>query len=288
MNIEIANRLVQLRKDKGLSQEELAARLGISRQAVSKWERAESSPDTDNLILLARLYGVSLDNLLQTDGPVGVAEGGAPQPPAEQQAQAGPAFAGEMDSLAKDRAVQELLAREKANGGFHDRCAQAAQKEDEAQRMYAQAVRDQVGHEAYDENARACAQNRAVKEAWQQSHPVRHALDAVYPLLMTILFFLFGFLCNGWWWAWLLFMTIPLYYAGLSAAYAVYVTVLFLLLGLTAGVWHPAWLLFLTIPVFYVIREKAGSTARFDRVANRVLALVGFAAVAAGACVQLT
>ena len=48
----------------GLSQEALAAQLGVSRQAVSKWERSESSPDTDNLIALAALYGVSLDELL--------------------------------------------------------------------------------------------------------------------------------------------------------------------------------------------------------------------------------
>ena len=61
MNIEIANRLQKLRKENGYSQEELADKLGISRQAVSKWERAESSPDTDNLIVLARLYNVSLD-----------------------------------------------------------------------------------------------------------------------------------------------------------------------------------------------------------------------------------
>ena len=67
MNIEIANRLVQLRKKSGLSQEELAEKLGISRQAVSKWERAESSPDTDNLISIAKLYNVSLDELLKTD-----------------------------------------------------------------------------------------------------------------------------------------------------------------------------------------------------------------------------
>jgi transcriptional regulator with XRE-family HTH domain len=67
MNIEIANRLVELRKKSGLSQEELAAKLGLSRQAVSKWERAEASPDTDNLICLAKLYGVSLDTLLNTD-----------------------------------------------------------------------------------------------------------------------------------------------------------------------------------------------------------------------------
>lgn len=64
MTVSVANKLVELRKKNGLSQEELASRLGLSRQAISKWERAEASPDTDNLIQLARLYGVSLDALL--------------------------------------------------------------------------------------------------------------------------------------------------------------------------------------------------------------------------------
>lgn len=67
MNVETANRLQMLRKKNGYSQEELAEKIGISRQAVSKWERAEASPDTDNLILLAKLYGVTLDELLKTD-----------------------------------------------------------------------------------------------------------------------------------------------------------------------------------------------------------------------------
>ncbi|MCR5462765.1 MAG: helix-turn-helix domain-containing protein [bacterium] len=66
MNLEVANRLQQLRKAKGLSQEELANILGLSRQAISKWERAETSPDTDNLICLARLYNISIDKLLDT------------------------------------------------------------------------------------------------------------------------------------------------------------------------------------------------------------------------------
>ena len=70
MTIEIADRLIKLRKKHGLSQEELADKLGLSRQAVSKWERAEASPDTDNLICLAKLYGVSLDELLSTDDDV--------------------------------------------------------------------------------------------------------------------------------------------------------------------------------------------------------------------------
>ena len=70
MNIEIADKLVELRKKNGYSQEELAAKLGLSRQAISKWERAEASPDTDNLICLAKLYGVSLDELLKNDDDV--------------------------------------------------------------------------------------------------------------------------------------------------------------------------------------------------------------------------
>lgn len=69
MNIETANRLLQYRKKHNLSQEELAAKIGVSRQAISKWERAEASPDTDNLILLAEIYGVSLDELLKGETP---------------------------------------------------------------------------------------------------------------------------------------------------------------------------------------------------------------------------
>jgi len=66
MNVEIANKLVLLRKKLALSQEELAAKIGVSRQAVSKWERAESSPDTDNLIALSKIYNISLDEMLDT------------------------------------------------------------------------------------------------------------------------------------------------------------------------------------------------------------------------------
>jgi len=66
MNYTIADRLIELRRKEGYSQEELADRLFISRQAISKWERAESLPDTENLIALSRLYGISIDELLGT------------------------------------------------------------------------------------------------------------------------------------------------------------------------------------------------------------------------------
>ena len=84
MNIEIANRLVALRKANGLSQEALAEKLGISRQAISKWERAEASPDTDNLMALAQLYGMTLDALLNTENDAYVLDGADTAQPEEE------------------------------------------------------------------------------------------------------------------------------------------------------------------------------------------------------------
>lgn len=57
-------RLYRLRKKSGKSQEEIADQLGISRQALSKWENGESFPTTENLIALAKIYNVSVDELV--------------------------------------------------------------------------------------------------------------------------------------------------------------------------------------------------------------------------------
>lgn len=68
MNQDIAARLVEYRLDAGLSQEKLAERLSVSRQAVSKWERAESLPDIGNVLALEDLYDVTVDELLRGEG----------------------------------------------------------------------------------------------------------------------------------------------------------------------------------------------------------------------------
>jgi len=65
---QIAERLIELRKASGLSREQLAERLYVSSQAVGKWERGEGLPDIENLLLLSRLYDVSMDSLLNPDG----------------------------------------------------------------------------------------------------------------------------------------------------------------------------------------------------------------------------
>lgn len=62
--MEFNNRLYQLRKQKGLSQEELASRLNVSRQTVSKWEVGDSTPDMEKLVAMSALFDVSLDQLV--------------------------------------------------------------------------------------------------------------------------------------------------------------------------------------------------------------------------------
>ena len=59
-----AEKLVILRKKAGLSQEELADKLGVTRQAAYKWESNQSMPDIEKLKILSKLFDVSIDNLL--------------------------------------------------------------------------------------------------------------------------------------------------------------------------------------------------------------------------------
>lgn len=74
--MSLGENLQRLRKEKGLSQEEVAQRLYVSRQSVSKWELDQAEPGVESLKALAALYGVTLDALA----------GAAPPPPPEEEA----------------------------------------------------------------------------------------------------------------------------------------------------------------------------------------------------------
>lgn len=67
--LDLAARLQQLRKKQGLSQEELAGQLGVSRQAVSKWESAQAQPELEKLLALSDFFAVSCDYLLKGEEP---------------------------------------------------------------------------------------------------------------------------------------------------------------------------------------------------------------------------
>ena len=61
----LADKIIDLRKKEGLSQEELAEKLGVSRQSVSKWEMAQSTPDLNRILKMSEIFGVTTDYLLK-------------------------------------------------------------------------------------------------------------------------------------------------------------------------------------------------------------------------------
>ena len=68
--MKLSDRILELRRQKGISQEELADKLGVSRQAVSKWESEQSTPDIDKIILMSEYFGTTTDYLLKGIEPV--------------------------------------------------------------------------------------------------------------------------------------------------------------------------------------------------------------------------
>ena len=228
MNTEIANRLCAYRKHHGLSQEELADRIGVSRQAVSKWERTEASPDTDNLIRLSQMYGVTLDDLLYTDPGASAEEKDTPceeNPPIKDHISFKNGI--HIRSSDGDRVDIDHTGIHIAEGGDSD--------DDEEDRLLEQ-----------------CKEAFPWYRAW---------CKFPYPIVCVIAFFLLGFLVPGAWaWCWLVYLTIPLYYTLGSAivirnphhfAYPVLVVIVYLCMGLFFELWHPGWLVFLTIPLYY-------------------------------------
>ena len=62
-----ADKIIELRKKAGWSQEELAVQLGVTRQSVSKWEGAQSVPDLEKIVQMSHLFGVTTDYLLKDE-----------------------------------------------------------------------------------------------------------------------------------------------------------------------------------------------------------------------------
>lgn len=223
MNIEIANRLVQLRKQHGYSQEELAAKLGLSRQAVSKWERAEASPDTDNLIMLSRVYGVSLDELLKTDEPI-------PEP--------------EPDKGVKVTINGKPLRFNKDDGFFFS----YGDDDDNGCADCSDAQIDADGHIVIEHGE---------KTFWQE-----FPFPIFVTILYLGLGFAFGLWHPGWILFLTIpaYYSIVGWFSGRrrhcflrAFPYTILMVIAFLCMGCIWGLWHPGWILFLTIPMYYAI-----------------------------------
>jgi len=215
MNIEIAKRLTELRKKNGYSQEALAAKLGISRQAVSKWERAEASPDTDNLITLSRLYGVSLDGLLKS--------GDETDKFSDKN---------EKETAARGNTVQESPEKENAaeknpaeSGGTEDKI----KDEDNKKEVKKELLR------VFSIGLIVTAAYLAIGFVYSRWHPG------------WLLFFLIPITDS-------IFDVIERKKVS-EFSYTVFATLIFLCLGFFRGLWNTAWVVFLPIPVFHTLRR---------------------------------
>lgn len=80
----LGEKILTLRKRSQMSQEQLADRLGVSRQSVSKWELGEAAPDVGNLVAIGEVFGVSLDALLKEERTLEDAS-----PPADRETDVG-------------------------------------------------------------------------------------------------------------------------------------------------------------------------------------------------------
>ena len=264
MTLDVANKLVKLRKKNGFSQEELAERLGVSRQAISKWERAEASPDTDNLIALARLYDISLDQLLELGAnssiPVSqpVREKGISLKKKANTSEAIREYYPEATPAqeAYPNPVQEIYPKSKPvaqSAPFKEpepASFDANKYQTNTQTQYVQPV-------------------QPASSTSMDSDDTEYNFDGIdykalykfpYPVLVTIVYLMLGSFVNLWHPAWMLFLTIPMYYTAIPAiqkrdarifAFPVLVTMVYLILGFLFGAWHPMWMLFLSIPFYY-------------------------------------
>lgn len=281
MNVEIAQRLANMRRGKGYSQEALAAKLGLSRQAVSKWERAESQPDTGNLIALADLYGVTLDELVRVEADIA-------DDVRFEEAQK--TTAAEKNREAEKAADAMNAAAERAEAAAH--AAATATEKAEAAAVRAEAALC-VGDRAAESSTAAVPDPQSVAEGAAAS-PDLQAEAAETAAAPT------GAPANPQ----PPFASAPaqpgqanpqpqpcgynaphqaptpastpgrrLHNPWYTFPYPLLVVVLFLLAGFIFSAWNPAWVLFLTIPFYYWIafvitndpNYRASRDGRMDR-----------------------
>lgn len=236
MDLQTAQRLYEYRKSNGYSQEELAEKIGVSRQAISKWERSESSPDTDNLIALARLYGVTIDELINGNSAPAKAEESEPaeeaEAPVEEQEE--PQAAGDnVDISLKNGINVSSSDGDRVHIGFD-------------------------GIKVSEGNSQEF-NNNILKHA-KKTSPL---FDAIVACAGLLLFILTGaFTPGGWAYSWLFLIMIPVIITAGEAfrsknpskfCYPLLIVVLYCGLGLCAHIWHPTWILWITIPIYYIL-----------------------------------
>jgi transcriptional regulator with XRE-family HTH domain len=280
MTLETANRLYELRKKSNLSQEELAEKLGVSRQAVSKWERSEASPDTDNLIALAKIYGLSLDELIY-----GEKEDKKEEKKKENEENSEAKT--EDDNLFIDIDNGEEKVKigpkgivvedddgERVKISFNGITITTSKSDCEDEQCDDDDDDDGDDGELYETVYSSSRETKnGDKVRVKVKRPTRFWLEVPYPIICALAYLIFGFydICGGWALSWIIFVTIPVYYTFVEAiykkrfaefCYPVFCACVYLYLGMYQGNWHPSWLIFVTVPIYYPIADALDKMIR--------------------------
>ena len=238
-------RLSRLRKEKGLTQEDIANRITISPQAVSKWENDVSSPDIDYLTSLADILGVSVDELLGRKE-----ETKASKEPQAEASETADEVVDDEDKKSGDRIVIN-------DDGVH-------LEDDDGGQVHI----TEEGVEVIDEDGHSV---RRHKFGDYKPHPSAWIVPSVVGALALIGYILLGLLWTdaqmGWRMGWLLLLLVPIASSIENAiwhkkicnfAYPILVIGAYIALGFLGQHfgfrgWDFYWFLFLTIPAFYLI-----------------------------------
>lgn len=286
MDLAMAQRLVDRRKAAGLSQEALAAQLGVSRQAVSKWERSESSPDTDNLIALAALYGVSLDELLygeaasdadsSEDGSTETVDEAKEAEDSAEHADCGDKPLVDI-SLARGIHVIDPNKGEEVHVGWNGIHVTNERKGEEVHvgpdGVHVDTLEDD-GHSVHTNDDGTVTIDGETFSSWKEAHNKldhhgKHFHTKVgrtwnkfpFPALVALAYLVFGIVYGTWGMGLLLVFLVPAYYAIgdfidrrhlsklIECIYPSAAIAWFLYMWLCLGQPHPAWAILITIPV---------------------------------------
>ena len=286
MDLAMAQRLVDRRKAASLSQEALAAQLGVSRQAVSKWERSESSPDTDNLIALAALYGVSLDELLygeaasdadsSEDGSTETVDEAKEAEDSAEHADCGDKPLVDI-SLARGIHVIDPNKGEEVRVGWNGIHVTNERKGEEVHvgpgGVHVDTLEDD-GHSVHTNDDGTVTIDGETFSSWKEAHDKldhhgKHFNTGLgrawnkfpFPALVALAYLVLGIAYGTWATGLFLVFLIPVYYALgdfidqrhlsklIDVVYSVSAEAWFLYMWLCLGQPHPAWVILITIPV---------------------------------------
>lgn len=276
MTIELANRLIEFRRKHNLSQEQLADKLHVSRQTISKWERSESSPDTDNLIELAKLYNIPLDDLLNCTKDVdSVLKEGVTSFQRTYSSDNEKFTTQEEDNLNSNA---ESSSKDEKNKTFKDGEVHVDfgpfhvhTSSDDGDSVYVGKdgihVQEKGGDSVHISSDGIKINNINVNDYKNRKNRYTYAkaiLSSVCFAAFVISYLCLGFLLPnyiGWisYWPLMFFVIfIPSIVEAIEYKQFSKVTVpllvvgIYLILGMRLGLWHPYWVLFLFIPVYYI------------------------------------